>query len=197
MLNRFAFDVRTGAIQVINDEMTVRNKRFVSGRVRVSKARETIPTNRQKSETGSVAKPRFSGWVEQELGTKTTRNRFATLAGRSGKQNKQIRGVARLKPRNEVLTADSPEYQPKGGRTNTSGFLRMAMRRKENRLLRVKGVFFKRRRNKLESVQIIKQKQPKRILWLRDARSNYFKHMDVDALWSRTMKSLLRPPSKL
>jgi hypothetical protein len=197
MLNHFAFGTRTGAIRQIDKTMTVRNPRFVSSRIRVTKASTGAPIDRQKSITGSVATQRFSGWTEQEYGTPTDRKRFATKAGRAGDMNKKIRPSARLKPGNEVITMDSPGYRPVGnaGR-NVGGFLAMLMRKKENRLVRIKGMLFKRKRKQMELVQVLRKKQPKQIHWLRDARAGYFRGTDIDKLWAKTATALMGKPGK-
>jgi hypothetical protein len=196
MLNHFAFGTRTQAISVIGKTMTVRNPRFVARQVRVTKASTSSPVTVQKSLTGSVAMQRFSGWVEQEKGTPTNRKRFATLAGRSGVKTKQIRPVARLKPANEVITIQSSGYKPRGGVSNYAGFIAMLMRKGENRLIRVKGILLKRKRSKLELVQVLRKKQPKRIPWLRTARANYFRATNVDKLWEKTAMALMGKPDK-
>lgn len=195
MLNDFAFGTRTAAIQQINRHMTVRNARFVASRIRVTKANRYLPVNNQVAWTGSVAGPRFSGWAEQEKGAKTKRNRFSTLAGRGGSVQKQMRPSVRLKPKNEVISPS--DYHPRGGDRNISGFVQMVLRKKETRIIRIKGTFYKRKRNRLEQVQGSKPVQPKKFRWLRNARATYFRNTDLTALWRRHCMAVTRPPSKL
>ena len=58
-----------------------------------------MPIASQVSEYGSVAKPRFSGWVEQELGEKKARKYYAALAGRGGGKRRRVkRGFRMDKP---------------------------------------------------------------------------------------------------
>lgn len=196
MLNEFAFSTRTRALGVLNREMTIRNPKFVKGRLRVSKARPHARIGNQRSITGSVAKDRFTGWVEQESGQKTLRNRQSTLAGRKGDQKKQMRHVVRLKPKNDVITANTDGFQPKGGRNNLGGLLAIARRKKENRLIRYKSSFYKRKRNKFELVQQIKPVQPKRIRWIKRARLEYFKYTDINNTWRRISARHVKPPRK-
>lgn len=195
MLNDFAFGTRTRAIGVIGDTMTVRNPKFVASRLRVTKANIHSPVERQAAWAGSVAGNRFTGWVEQEKGTPTKRNRFATLAGRGGSAGKQIRHAVRLKKGRDVVKPEDADYNPKGG--SFSGFAAMIFRKKENRIILYKGTFYKRKRKKLEVVQSTKKRQPKRLTWLRRARAQYFRHTDLDALWRRHCNSVMRAPSKL
>ena len=194
MLNNFAFDVRRQAITVINRTMIVRNKRFVDTRLKVTKARSGASLNQMQSITGAIRSERFSGWVEQELGKQTIHNRFATLAGRGGDKSKQIRPSVRLKRSNEVITPD--KLNPKGGPRNIGGIIAMMKRTSDNRLIRIGGVIMKRKRNKLEVVQILRKQQPKRNRWLTTARSAYFRRTNIQAMWASTVKKLMRPPNR-
>ena len=190
MLNSFAFGTRTQAIGHINETMTVRNSKFVSGSMRVSKANIESPVPRQKAVTGSIFRPRFSGWVEQEFGTGQNRSRSATLAGRGNTFAKQIRHVVRLKPRNTVVTR--AEYGMASSHLNKQ-FIAAALRKKENRLIRIGGVLLKRRRKKFEVVQLLKKpKQPKRDKWMLTSRNSYFRKTNLDALWRRHYRATLK-----
>ena len=196
MLNNFAFDVRRQNVKIIKRTMTVRNERFVKGRLRVTKARVTAPVKKQVAYTGSVAKDRFSGWVEQEFGKKSKRNRFSTLAGRSGDKNKQMRHIIRLKPKHEVVSIDHPDYRPKGGATNIAGFFKMLERRGENRLVRVKGGYYKRKRKQFEMVQYQSDKQPKRNRWMLRSIQTYKRRSNFQAMFNREYNRVIRPPRK-
>ena len=196
MINEFAFGTRTRAIGTINRFMIVRNERFVKGRLRVSKARVHAPVANQVAIVGSLPTERFSGWTEQEFGEQTQRNRFGTMASRGGDKQKQMRPSTRLKPRNKVVTPQ--DYHPKGGDINIGGFIIMALRRKETRLIKIGNRLFKRRRKKVEMVQLLhKDVQPRRFRWMRKARRDYFRHTDLDRLWTRTVDRLIKPPRKM
>lgn len=200
LLNDFAFGVRKQAIQHIGRVMIVRAQAFVASRLRVTKTSGATPIGSQRSITGSIASERFSGWTEQEKGTPTSRHRFATLAGRGGDKHKKIRPGVRLKPSNEVITI--ADAKPVGGRgngpgtTNYGGFVAMMLREKENRLIRMKGSIYKRKRNKLEHVQTLRAKQPKPLRWLRQSRAIYFKTHNPQDMWNRIAGSLIKPPPK-
>lgn len=203
MLNHFAFGTRTQAIAQIGKTMVVRNARFVASRIQVTKARSNQAVTSQRSRTGSVAVPRFSGWVEQETGKTTERKRFATMAGRGGDIKKQIRPSVRLKPKAEVITPGTAGYTPRGGKKNISGFIAMVLRNKENRLVRIGRNILKRRpgqimyqakKTQLQLVQRLKKKQPRQIHWLRDARAAYFRGVNLDALWKKTVDRRIKAP---
>jgi hypothetical protein len=160
MLTEFAFGTRTRAITQIDKLMTVRNRKFVMGRLQVTKARGYVPVNQQVAIVGSTpggrelvgptqhggklrARTRFSGWVEQEFGDRGQRNRASSLAGRGGSESGQMRHAIRLKPRNEVVTIK--DYNPTGGNGNLGGFIAMLNRKKEKSIVRIGGTFYKRK----------------------------------------------------
>ena len=194
MLNHFAFGTRTKSIQHIGATMTVRNSRFVSGRIQVTKARLGSPIPRQRSTTGSVPKDRFTGWIEQEKGVRQKRNRFQTMEARNNNPRKQVRHIVRLKSRNEVVTRS--DYGMKASHSMEQ-FIATALRKKENRMILVKGRILKRRRNKFETVQVLSRpKEPKRDRWMLTSRNAYFRSTDLDALWRRSYGATIRPPPK-
>lgn len=197
MLNAFAYGTRTEAIAVINDVMTVRNKGFVSRQLRYTKTSAGLPIGGQRSWAGSVATERFSGWTEQEKGARTNQKRLATLAGRGGDKTKQIRQSVRLKRTNAVVTSASQDYRPRGGIYNVSGFLAMAKRKGETRIMRIGKIFFKRQSSKFKIVQMLRKKQPKRVHWLRMARAIYFKKTNLDKMWADTVRPLMGKPGKV
>lgn len=195
MLNHHAFGTRTQAIRRINDTMVVRNSKFVSGRLKVKRASDRKPVSRQIAWTFSVAKARFTGWKEQEFGTKDKRTRYATLAARKHDPSKQIRPIVRFKPKNKILTRNDYGMSAK---TTPGQFLAAALRKKENKMIRIKSTVYKRKRNKFEAVQILdKPKQPKRNRWMLTARNKYFQKTDLDALWRREYgRTIGKPPKR-
>jgi len=200
MLNDFAFGTRTQAIKTINDSMTVRKEKFVSGRVQVKKANINKPVSRQMSVTGSARKVKskkngaFSGWEEQEYGKGPVRNRYQTMAARNNQEKKQVRPIVRLKPGRKVLKKS--DYGMTGKHT-AGQFLAAAKRKKENRLVRIGGVIFKRRRKEFEPVQILsKPKRTRRLKWMLMSRNRYFQKTNLDKLWYKYYTATLRPPPK-
>lgn len=203
MLNNFAFGVKEQVPVTIGQLMIVRNPRFVSSRIRVTKTSASLPVSSQKSWVGSVAiaagtkgRGAFSGWTEQEKGTPTDRKRVATLAARSGDKHKQMRPGVRLKPGVEVVTAEHYDYMPRGGRNNIGGLIAMMKRKGETRLMKIGKVYLKLNRRKVEEVQIARKKQPKRIHWLRIARAQYFRKTNLDKMWRETVELLMGKPKK-
>lgn len=216
MLNNFAFGTKQEAFNVICARMTVRTPSFVKRQLRVTKADLSAPIDNQRSIAGSVASARFDGWTEQELGTPTARNRYATLASRGGTEQGKIKGGSRLKQGMKAITIE--DYAPKGGNENWGGFIAMLFRKKERGLIRINHGFYKLPSNlrqlpgptrskkggstgsplrrSLVLQQDLHKKQPKKIHWLRQARAIYFKKTDLNAMWADTLKRFIKPPPK-
>ena len=106
LLTSFAYQSREQQIREIQSSMTVRNINFVKARIRYAKARGNRIDNIM-AESGSIQSPRFTGWQEQELGTRTIRTRTQSLTARSSDWNKKIKGTARMKPANRFFDPDS------------------------------------------------------------------------------------------
>jgi len=106
LLTSFAYQSREQQIREIQSSMTVRNINFVKARIRYQKARGNRIDNIY-AETGSIQSPRFTGWKEQELGTKPMRTRTQSLTARGSDWNKQVKGTARMKPANRFFDPDS------------------------------------------------------------------------------------------
>ena len=192
MLNDFAFGTRRSIVDLLTRRMTIRNPRFLSSRIRVTKARLSAPVNSQRALTGTMAGPRFSGFVEQEKGTPTERTRAATLAARSGAKSSQVKPRFRLKPSSSVVSMD--DY----GVDRLSAFVAMIFKRKEKRLIRIKGTIYKRKGKKLDLIQTLhpRHKQPRKRPFLQDARVNYFRSINLKSLWAKTIHKYLTPPNK-
>lgn len=188
MLNEFAFGTRRSALDLVSKRMTVRNPKFISSRFRVTKAAATT----QRSIMGTIAGPRFSGFVEQELGTQTDRTRAATLAGRGGSRSSQVKPRFRLKPSAEVVTKEDYNLDRVGA------FVAQIFERKETRLIRIKGAILKRRGKKLPLVQKLnpRRKQPRKRPFFKSARVQYFRSINLRQLWSKTIGRVLTPPPR-
>jgi hypothetical protein len=106
ILSQIAATVKFQSSKVIGRDMTVRNSRFVDSVLRYSRAKPQA-INRQFSTAGSIAKDRFTGWIEQETGQQQQRTRVGTLLARQGDKQKQIPSKNRLKPGTELLEPEN------------------------------------------------------------------------------------------
>ena len=200
ILNAHAFGTRKKSLGQIERGMNVRNPRFVQSRLRVSKARPK-PINRQFSEVGSIATRRFSGWVEQELGTRTERTRLFSIGARRGSWGKQAISEARARPGNRFIGPNDFNINAKTEEHRIAIFLRIMFKTKEKkpfivprRYKRMPKGIYKRVGNKLRRYQNLEPKrvQPKRFKWLTNARNDYAKSVNVERLWASKITRVIR-----
>lgn len=109
-LNSIAFEARKRAPDVIAREMTARNKRFISSSFAVEKSTSSTLV----ATMGSVTRPRFTGWAEQE-GARSTRRRVPTNTARGGSFKNQVRGAARFKSGNKFYRPEQFQARTQAG----------------------------------------------------------------------------------
>jgi hypothetical protein len=119
VLTSLAFNARKQYVRSINQSMIIRNRKFVESSLRVQKARSGKIEN-QIALSGSIERPRFSGWQEQQTGKTSKKKRAITLAGRRGNKRNIAISKARLKSSNKF-------YKPQqfSGNTLHSKFMFM------------------------------------------------------------------------
>ena len=100
-LNSSAFRARELNIKNIQSQMTIRDQRFLSSSLRVEKTKP-VSINQQIAISGSIARPRFTGWKEQEDGGTAERKRKITISARGGSKQAKAQQKARLKPSNKI-----------------------------------------------------------------------------------------------
>ncbi len=194
LINSFAFETRKEALKVIHSDMQVRNQSFVVSRMRV----KTANLSTMESMTGSIYGKRFTGWQEQEHGTKTKRTRIATSIGRGGSESKQIMPMNRMKPGKNFPTPD--DYKADTDAHRVVVMLRALKKAKYKKPFVIKGRtkfksgLYKFHRNKLRRVQEFKSKkaQPKRIKWMTKARNNMFAKNNTRDMWAKSLKRTMR-----
>lgn len=192
MLNEFAYGTRDSILWIIGRRYIIRNERFVRSHVRVTNARFADPINTQRSMAGTTTGARFTGWAEQEFGTRALNERTATIAGRGGTRKGKLKPSFRLKPSRDVV-----EMEDYGPVRSLGQFVAMIHERKEKRLIKIKTSLYKRRgRRKLIKVQNLKNrnKQPKRRPFMQTSRKHYFTQTNISALWAKTIKKVMKPP---
>jgi hypothetical protein len=195
-LNSFAFGTRKKSLSIIQNKMTIRNQKFVSGSLRVQKSTGTN-INNLRSEVGSIKRQRFTGWKEQELGSKPERPRSVTKFAR-GSKNRRLRPSFRMKPSNDFLSAD--DFEIKGGGDRTTIMLQMIGRRKGKKKpfiikgsSKFKSGLYVFRRKKIKRIQTFKQtKKPKRISWMQGGRREFFRTADINKIWAESIRRVLK-----
>lgn len=93
MLNNLAFETRKMMLEEVQKSMTIRSPGFVKGSLRLKKA----TFRDQKTIVGSIKRPRFTGWEEQETGKKPDRKRTQSVAARRGNFKNRVAPRFRLK----------------------------------------------------------------------------------------------------
>ena len=197
VLTSFAFGNRSKSLDIIKSKMTVRNERFVAGSLRVDRARGNIPLSAQQAMVGSIKRDRFTGWIEQETGQKTTRTRTTTLLARGGNVSRQVRPAFRLKPGNKFASPD--DFSGQSPQHRVTVMLQTLSRQKSTRPFIIKGHrkfksgLYKFLRKKIRRIQTFKNpKQPKRIHWLTGGARLYFRSTSIDQVWAEALKRVLR-----
>jgi hypothetical protein len=100
VINSLAFDAKKQYFKEIDRNMIVRNRRFVESSLQVQKARSG-PIEKQIALSGSVNRPRFTGWEEQQEGKPSKTKRAITTAGRGGNKRNISKTKARLRSGNK------------------------------------------------------------------------------------------------
>lgn len=208
MLNEFAFETRKEAINLVPRKMTVRNKGFMKRSLVVKRAALRGDIRFMKSEVGSMQRPRFTGWKEQELGTVSERPNVATLAARGGGRRGIVKGRFRLRRgQNYPDPIDYPGESPRGVSGDESHrafimlrtlsrnkykkpFLIRRYRKAQPGLYRLVGGANNKRLQMLQATKP-KFRRPKRVKWLRRARGKMFATIDLNRTWAKTMKRVL------
>ena len=198
LLNNLAFGARASMLEEIDRGMVVRNKRFVASKIRVHKSHTRQPISSQEAIVGSVDGPRFSGWVEQELGKKTDRTRVFSMLARRGSAFRPAQPSARLKPSNDFPTPDDYPgldenhravvmLQSLGRQNYRKPFVIKGHRRIKPGVYRFGGG--KRGKKQIHVLQQFKAKtvQPRRFRWLSLGYMGYMRRVHLGREWSRVI----------
>ncbi len=152
--------------------------------------------NNLKSEVGSIKRQRFTGWKEQEKGTRPERTRSITRFAR-GSKNRKLRAGFRMKSGAGFLDSDDLNIQGSGDRTAV--MLQILARRKERKPFIIKNSrtfrsgLYVLRRKKAKRIQTFKQtKKIKRVSWLEGGRREFFRTSDIDRIWADNLRRVLR-----
>ncbi len=193
VLNSFAFGTRKAAIDTINDEMTVRNPRFVSSSLLVDKTPLNAKFTAQEATIGSIKRDRFSGWIEQQTGKRRKKTRVATLLARGQSAGKQVKPSVRMKPSKDF--PDPSEFK------NSVPAMLNALTRKKHRkpfilkkFSKFKPGLYKFLRKKIVKLQDFdsKKAQPKRLDWMGIAIDKYFRAHPIRDTWADALRRVLK-----
>jgi hypothetical protein len=204
VLTLVAVQTRKEAIGVIEKKMNVRNRAFVRSRVVYRKANANEPVTQQASWVGSQQTDRFTGWIEQQLGSPTEQKHRHGTNARPGTTGK-VSSKKRLKPSTKIMKPDSdPRFVSALARVKNRKpwhagalMLRIAQRLKMgNRMYMVpegdraisEGIYWMTGSGKLQWISTINQAEnTKRLPWMDWAREKALASMDIGREWQQAM----------
>lgn len=198
-LNTIAFESRIALLDTIREQMTVRDDRFVRSKMKVQTARGSDFRNAQ-SKVGSVAGPRFSGWIEKETGQKPETNRIATLLARGGSAQKKVRPKARAKTSNHFAKISDFQIKAKSRQHRLIIFLRMMTKQKRQFIMprKFKGLrrgMYTVRRKKILLLQRFGEMKIKKDPWMKPTIQRELSNKDFRKAWAKNITRVL--PKKL
>jgi hypothetical protein len=197
VLNDQAFGTRKTAMRRIGRNMIVRNPNLVRSHVLVEKAKGGQSIALIQSETGSIDKKRFSGWVEQETGERTKRTRTQTVLARGGSKQNIVRPGFRMKSGNPFPTSDDFGTGSKENRTIAMLATLSHNKFKKPFILssrKFRKGLYKFARNKIKKLQDFQPSkiQPKRKPWLIPGRADYFAKTNLNTVWAQQLNRILQ-----
>ena len=189
IINNFAFGSRKQTIQNYNANYIIRNQSLLKSSTRVIKANGSQDVNQQMAVLYFQQKKNFSGFVEQELGTSTKRQKTVSTAARGGSRSSKVR--KRFKTGQSM---DTPENT--GLSNNIGGFLQYQKRKKSKAFLLTrqykslgKGVYYfkgsgkNKQLTKLQNIGKIVQPKKKPIMY--PSSKQYISKINLSGLWQK------------
>ena len=202
VLNDMAFDAMRIAPKEIDKTMEVRNKSFVKSSFRVSKAKTGASISQQEAIMGSIFKPRFSGWREQETGKATERERIASLAARGGSKSSTIKPRFRMKKGRRFIKPQ--QFKGRNFPFKFRTMLRVLVSRRKRELFymdrKYKGMrpgLYMFQRGKISKIQDATgdKAQPRRDRWMTRTNNRLKRTFDVRKSWASQLNRVL--PKKI
>jgi hypothetical protein len=204
ILTSLAFKTREYDIQNISSTMTIRNKRFVESSIQVEKARAVNIIN-QIARVGSVERPRFTGWKEQELGTANPKKRTPTMYARGGSKQNVIKPKLRMRSSNKFYNPE--QFQARDYKSSVLFMLRVLGSRTGGDFLLSKPVRTKRGQlsrglyslddHRIERIQSFNPaRQPRRIPWRTMSLRRLMTGNNIDKIWRQSMTHIINRYNK-
>lgn len=199
MLTQFAFGTRVQAIKEIESSMVTRTKGFVKSSLRFSGAKP-VHIDLQESHTFSIAKPRSTGFLEQQEGSMNKNSVSKTLLSRGNNFSRRVAPRFRLKSSNNFITENDFNDLPSGSK-KTGAYIARVKRKYKNKPFLVrrkyksikKGIYiFKRKQMLILRNFEAKPRRVKKNPWMTRAREKFFKNNDVDQQWIKAMNFITR-----
>jgi len=194
-INTVAFESRLALLDTIQEQMTVRDNRFISRQMRVDKAKG-VDIRTAEATVGSIAGPRFTGWVEQETGKKPENSRMMTLVARRGSiQNKAV-PRARAKSSNDFARISDFQIKAKSRQHRLIIFLQMMSRKKKlfimpRRYKRLQRGVYQASKRKLKRFQTFGDRKVQKEPWMKPTIQHQLKEKDMRKAWATNISRVL------
>jgi hypothetical protein len=213
VINELALTTRREGLAIIQRQMTIRNERFVRGSLWAELQRGNPPLKDVVSRAGSIERgrgtgpSRFTGWREQERGSRGIRERQPTLAARMDNESRAMFAGARMRPNRQIPSpnkrtrsnwnfADTPHF-------SRAQIMIMTLARQGYRgpfiienhpsfpegMYRFKGKKGGRRRIRLLQLFTVRKPRPRRVRWLSGGTAAALQ--DGRELWGRAVRRAL------
>lgn len=200
VLNSLAFKTREYDIKNLSSNMIIRNERFLKSSLRVKTAKSSSDINKQISTVGSIKRPRFTGWEEQQTGKPAKKKRSVTLAARKGNKRKQVAPKYRLKSRNKFYRPQ--QFQGKSLQQQFYFMLRVLGSRGGGEFLVNNNIALKRgvlrkglysfRKGRITKLQdLTKGPRVKRLQWRTMSIKQLQKKNDIKKIWEKSLKFII------
>jgi len=200
VLNSLAFTTRKYDIDNITISLIVRNKGFLNRSIKVQTTR-AVDINRQQSIVGTVARGNFTGWTEQQLGSRVKQKKAFTIPGRAGSARKQVPGRHRMKQGRKFLRSDSinpkiTRYKNESHKTYI--FMLMMGRRKKEPFIIDKpigkmkpGLYIYKGKKLIFLASIDNIKQPKQVKFRSSSIRSLLVRNDIDKIWNQQIDRIV------
>jgi len=196
ILNSLAFQARKYQIESISANMVIRNRRFIESSLRVETTR-ALPINQQVAYAGSINRPRFTGWEEQQTGKPPKRKRSITLHARGGSKAGQVRRKARLRSGNKFYKPE--QFQGKNIKQRFQFMMRVLGSRGGGEFLLTQNIPTKRghlkrglyslKKHKIIKLQDFdKEYKIRRLPWATMAMTKLHRRNDIKRIWGQQLQ---------
>lgn len=196
VLNEFAFRTRDEILGVIQDKMTVRSASFVRGSVRVERAKPGNISN-MKSSTGTIRRPRFTGWIEQSLGRPPQKTRATTLFARGGNKGRRLKPSYRI--RSIKKKYDVRQIRGRNQAAKNAILFRTVKKEAGGKPFLLfghkdfKSGAYLLKRGRLRRIQTFGvKKKLKKINVVEEGRKRYFQKTNINLVWAAALKRTLK-----
>lgn len=199
ILNSLAFTTRKYDIENIKSDMIVRNRKFVEGSLRVQMTK-SIDINHQIAYAGSIRRPRFTGWEEQQTGKPPARKRSISIAARGGTKTNRVKTRARLRSGNKFYKPE--QFQGKSSQQRFYFMMRVLGRRGGGEFLLTQAIQTKRgqlapglynlKGKKITRFQKFDRDiKIRRHAWRSQSISKLHARNDIDKIWGQQVERIV------